>query len=138
MEQNLEIEYDLIIQSNRKLIKANDEHALDEEEIIIELNKKRVELWAEYDKIILSNRAMDIAAQLELVQKGSDEELKLLLKQNEIARQLALANNAKKSAAEQQNTADINKSFSKKATTITGNFELAGFQEAQKLAAETF
>lgn len=138
MEQNLEIEYDLIIQSNRKLIKANDEHARDEEEIIIELNKKRVELWAEYDKIILSNRARDIAAQLELVQKGSDEELKLLLKQNEIARQLALANNAKKSAAEQQNTADINKSFSKKATTITGNFELAGFQEAQKLAAETF
>ena len=109
-----------------------------EAEITAEFAKKRQQIIAEYDKIIYEMRQKDIQNQLELVKKGSQEELDLLLQQNEIARQLALSENRAKPAAQQQSELSINKSFDKKAQTITGSFTMTGFDEAQAEAQATF
>lgn len=109
-----------------------------EAEITAEFAKKRQQIIAEYDKIIYEMRQKDIQNQLELVKKGSQEELDLLLQQNEIARQLALSENRAKPAAQQQSESSINKSFDKKAQTITGSFTMTGFDEAQAQALATF
>lgn len=109
-----------------------------EAEITAEFAKKRQQIIAEYDKIIYEMRQKDIQNQLELVKKGSQEELGLLLQQNEIARQLALSENRAKPAAQQQSELSINKSFDKKAQTITGSFTMTGFDEAQAEAQATF
>lgn len=109
-----------------------------EAEITAEFAKKRQQIITEYDKIIYEMRQKDIQNQLELVKKGSQEELDLLLQQNEIARQLALSENRAKPASQQQSESSINKSFDKKAQTITGSFTMTGFDEAQAQALATF
>lgn len=138
MEENLNLEYQLTLESNRKLLEAGDEHARSEEEIIIEFNKKRLELWADYDKQILDIRQTNIDNQLEMVKKGSDQELQLLLRQNEIARQRAIAENAAKPAAQQQSTADINAVFGQRGQRIQGNFYTERFDQQQALDEAIF
>ena len=69
MRQNLEAEYKLVLDTNAKLLTAGDEHARSEEEILIELNRKKLDLYADYDKQILNARERDIENQLELVKK---------------------------------------------------------------------
>ena len=138
VEENLELEYALILETNEKLRNAGDEHARSEEEILIELNKKKLEIWAQYDQQILDIRKQNVEDQLALVKKGSDEELRLLLEQNEIARQAALAANVAKPAAEQVSTSTINAKFDKSATQIKGSFELTGFDEQQALDEAIF
>lgn len=138
MEENLDIEYALILDTNKKLLAAGDDQARSEEEILIELNKKKLELWSEYDQQILEARQTDIEAQLKLVQKGSEDELKLLLQQNEIARQLALAKNAAAPATQQQSTSVINAQFDKAGTQIQGQFEMTGFEQQQELDEAIF
>lgn len=138
MRQNLEVEYKLVLDTNAKLLAAGDEHARSEEEILIELNKKKLELYADYDKQILSARERDIENQLELVKKGTEEELQLLLQQNEVRRQLALAENAAKPAAEQVSSSVINAQFDKSAAQAKGSFEMTGFDEQQALDEAIF
>lgn len=138
MRQNLEAEYKLVLDTNAKLLAAGDEHARSEEEILIEFNKKKLELYANYDKQILSARERDIENQLELVKKGTEEELQLLLQQNEVRRQLALAENAAKPAAEQVSTSTINAKFDKSAAQTQGQFELTSFDEQQALDEAIF
>lgn len=138
MEDNLELEYTLILETNKKLIAAGDSQARSEEEIIIELNKKKLELFAKYDKLILDERASDIENQLELVKKGSQEELDLLLKQNEVRRQLALAENAAKPAEQQISTSVINAQFDKAKAQITGSFQMTSFEQQQALDEAIF
>lgn len=138
MEENLDLEYALILDTNKRLLEAGDDQARSEEEILIELNKKKLELWSEYDQKILDARERDIENQLELVKKGSEDELNLLLQQNEIARQAALAANVAKPAAEQVSTSTINAKFDKSATQIKGSFELTGFDEQQALDEAIF
>ena len=138
MRQNLEAEYKLVLDTNAKLLAAGDEHARSEEEILIELNKKKLELYADYDKQILSARERDIENQLELVKKGTEEELQLLLQQNEVRRQLALAENAAKPAAEQVSSSVINAQFDKSAAQTKGSFEMTGFDEQQALDEAVF
>lgn len=138
VQENLEIEYQLILDANRRLREAGDEHARSEEEILIELNKKKLEIWAKYDKMILDLQAQNIEDQLNLVQKGSEEELQLLLQQNEIRRQLALAENAAKPASEQVSTSTINAKFDKSATQIKGSFQMTRFDEQQALDKAIF
>ena len=138
MRQNLEAEYKLVLDTNAKLLAAGDEHARSEEEILIEFNKKKLELYADYDKQILSARERDIENQLELVKKGSEEELQLLLQQNEVRRQLALAENAAKPAAEQISSSVINAQFNKSAAQTKGSFEMTGFDEQQALDEAIF
>lgn len=138
VEENLELEYALVLETNEKLRNAGDKYARSEEEILIELNKKKLEIWAQYDQQILGIRKQNVEDQLALVKKGSDEELKLLLEQNEIARQAALAANVAKPAAEQVSTSTINAKFDKSATQIKGSFELTGFDEQQALDEAIF
>ena len=138
MEDNLYIEYQLVLESNRKLLKAGDEHARSEEEIIVEFNKRRLELWANYDQQILEIRQNDTDAQLELVKKGSEEELKLLLQQNEIARQQALAENAAKPASEQQSTNTINAVYRRRASLIKGDYYTEQLDQQQALDEAIF
>ena len=138
MRQNLEAEYKLILDTNAKLLAAGDEHARSEEEILIEFNKKKLELYADYDKQILGARERDIENQLELVKKGTEEELQLLLQQNEVRRQLALAENAAKPAAEQVSSSVINAKFDKSAAQTKGSFEMTGFEEQQALDEAIF
>ena len=138
MRQNLEAEYKLVLDTNAKLLAAGDEHARSEEEILIELNKKKLQLYADYDKQILSARERDIENQLELVKKGTEEELQLLLQQNEVRRQLALAENAAKPAAEQVSSSVINAQFDKSAAQTKGSFEMTGFDEQQALDEAIF
>ena len=138
VQENLEIEYQLILDANKRLRDAGDEHARSEEDILIELNNKKLEIWSKYDKMILDLRAQNIEDQLVLVQKGSDEELQLLLQQNEIRRQLALSENAAKPASEQVSTSTINAKFDKSATQIKGSFQMTGFDEQQALDEAIF
>ena len=138
MRQNLEAEYKLVLDTNAKLLAAGDEHARSEEEILIELNRKKLDLYADYDKQILDARERDIENQLELVRKGSEEELQLLLQQNEVRRQLALAENAAKPAAEQVSSSVINAQFDKSAAQTKGSFEMTGFDEQQALDEAIF
>ena len=138
MRQNLEAEYKLILDTNAKLLAAGDKHARSEEEILIELNKKKLELYAEYDKQILSARERDIENQLKLVKKGTDEELQLMLQQNEVRRQLELAENAAKPAAEQVSSSIINAKFDKSAAQTKGSFKMASFEEQQALDEAIF
>ena len=138
MRQNLEAEYKLVLDTNAKLLAAGDEHARSEEEILIEFNKKKLQLYADYDKQILSARERDIENQLELVKKGTEEELQLLLQQNEVRRQLALAENAAKPAAEQVSSSVINAKFDKSAAQTRGSFEMTGFEEQQALDEAIF
>lgn len=133
MAESLDLEYGLVLDTNRRLLEAGDEEARSEEEILTELNKKKMDLFAEYDKQILEARQADIESQLELVRKGSGEELELLLKRNETARQLALANNARLPASGQQDTSVINARYDKEAGSIQGSFLYGNLQEQQKL-----
>lgn len=138
MRQNLEAEYKLVLDTNAKLLAAGDEYARSEEEVLIEFNKKKLELYANYDKQILSARERDIENQLELVKKGTEEELQLLLQQNEIRRQLALAENAAKPAAEQVSSSVINAKFDKSAAQTRGSFQMTSFEEQQALDEAIF
>lgn len=138
MEENLDLEYALILDTNKRLLEAGDDQARSEEEILIELNKKKLELWSEYDQKILDARERDIENQLELVKKGSEDELNLLLQQNEIRRQLALAENTSKPAAQQVSSSVINAQFDKSAAQIQGSFEMTGFDEQQALDKAVF
>ena len=133
MEENLDLEYALILDTNKRLLEAGDDQARSEEEILIELNKKKLELWSEYDQKILDARERDIENQLELVKKGSEDELNLLLQQNEVRRQLALAQNAAKPAEQQVSTSVINAQFDKSAAQTKGSFQMTSFDEQQAL-----
>lgn len=138
MEENLDLEYALILDTNKRLLEVGDDQARSEEEILIELNKKKLELWSEYDQKILDARERDIENQLELVKKGSEDELNLLLKQNEIRRQLALAQNAAKPAEQQVSTSVINAQFDKSAAQTKGSFQMTSFDEQQALDEAVF
>lgn len=138
MAENLDLEYAMVLAENKKLLEAGDEHARSEEEITAELEKKKLALYAQYDQQILEARERDIEAQLAVVKKGSDDELKLLLQQNEIRRQLALAGNAAKPVAEQVDTSSINAQYDKSAKSIEGNFTYGSLEEQQKLDALIF
>lgn len=132
--QQLKDEENLVKQTNATLTEGGRSQL----EITNEYAKKRMQLIAEYDRKILSLREADVAAQLELVKKGSEQELDLLLRQNELAMQIALAENRMKPAAEQQSEEQIRRRFAKKATTITGSFRVTGFEEAQAVAQAQF
>lgn len=138
MEENLDLEYALILDTNKRLLEAGDNQARSEEEILIELNKKKLELWSEYDQKILDAREHDIENQLELVKKGSEDELNLLLQQNEVRRQLALAQNAAKPAEQQVSTSVINAQFDKSAAQTKGSFQMTSFDEQQALDEAVF
>lgn len=107
-------------------------------EQIAEFQRKREQIIAEYDSIIYNMKAKSIEAQVELVKKGSEEELALLIHQNEIARQLALAQNKLKPAEERQSESEINAQFNKRGAQIKGQTQMTNFDEAQAAAEAEF
>ena len=107
-------------------------------EQIAEFQRKREQIIAEYDSIIYNMKAKSIEAQVELVKKGSEEELALLIHQNEIARQLALAQNKLKPAEERQSESEINTQFNKRGAQIKGQTQMTNFDEAQAAAEAEF
>lgn len=138
-EQTIKLEQ---LKQEEELVKKTNatvtEGGRSETEITAEFAKKRQQIIAEYDKIIYEMRQKDIDDQLKLVKKGSQEELDLLLQQNENARQLALAENAAKPAAEQVSSSVINAKFDKSAALTRGSFEMTAFDEAQAEAEAIF
>lgn len=100
-------------------------------EEIAKFQRERERIIAEYDSIIYNMKAKSIEAQVELVKKGSEEELALLIRQNEIARQLALAENKLKPAEERQSEDQINALFDKRGANIKGSNVMTNFDEAQ-------
>lgn len=132
--EQLQDEENLVKEQNR--IAENGSRS--EAEITAEYAKKRLKIIADYDNQILALKKADIDAQLEVVKKGSKEELALLLKQNEIERQIALSTNKAKPAAQQQSETQINQSFAKKATIIKSNFQMTGFDQQQAVEAAKF
>lgn len=138
MTQYADIEYQMIKNTNAKLLEEGDEYARSDEEIEAEHQQKILAIWAEYDKKILDIRKQNVDDQLELVKKGSKDELELLLQQVEINRQLALAENASKPAEQQVNTSTINAKFDKSAAQVKGSFEMTGFEEQQALDEAIF
>jgi hypothetical protein len=107
-------------------------------EEIAKFQRERERIIAEYDNIIYNMKAKSIEAQLELVKKGSDEELAILLNQNEVARQLALAQNRLKPAEERQSESEINAQFNKRGKQIKGQTQMSNFDQAQKAAEAEF
>ena len=107
-------------------------------EEIAAFQRKRQQIIAEYDTIIYNMKAKSIEAQLELVKKGSEEELALLIQQNEIARQLALAQNKLKPAEERQSEAEINAQFNKTGALIKGQTQMSNYDQMQKAADAEF
>ena len=107
-------------------------------EEIAEFQRKRQRIIAEYDSIILNMKAKSIDAQLELVKKGSEEELALLKQQNEIARQLAIAQNRLAPAEERQSESEINAQFNKRGTLSVGQAKMTNFDEGQSAAEAEF
>ena len=107
-------------------------------EQIAKFQRERERIIAEYDSIIYNMKAKSIEAQVELVKKGSEEELALLIHQNEIARQLALAQNKLKPAEERQSESEINAQFNKRGAQIKGQTQMTNFDEAQAAAEAEF
>lgn len=132
--KQLDDEENLILEQNR----LSKDGARDEAEIVAEYAKKRLKIIAYYDNQILALKKADIEAQLDVVKKGSTDELNLLLKRNAVERQLALSANRAKPAAEQQSESQINKSFDKKAFNISGQFIMTGFDEQQAVEEARF
>lgn len=107
-------------------------------EEIAKFQRERERIIAEYDSIIYNMKAKSIEAQVELVKKGSEEELALLIHQNEIARQLALAQNKLKPAEERQSESEINAQFNKRGAQIKGQTKMTNFDQAQAAAEAEF
>ena len=107
-------------------------------EEIAKFQRERERIIAEYDSIIYNMKAKSIEAQVELVKKGSEEELALLIHQNEVARQLALAQNRLKPAEERQSESEINAQFNKRGAQIKSQTQMTNFDEAQAAAEAEF
>ena len=107
-------------------------------EEIAAFQRKREQIIAEYDLIIYNMKAKSIEAQLELVKKGSEEELAILMNQNEVARQIALAQNRLKPAEERQSESEINAQFNKRGALVKGQTQITNFDQAQAAAEAEF
>lgn len=108
------------------------------DEELARLRKKRLELEAEYDTKIYSLKASNVDAQLELVKKGSQEEIELLKQRNEIAMQLALAENILKPVEQQLDPEIIKQLFDKRDRLSVGQKTFANFTQEQQAAEARF
>lgn len=57
MEENLDLEYALILDTNKRLLEAGDDQARSEEEILIELNKKNLSCGVSMTRNLRCKRA---------------------------------------------------------------------------------
>ena len=112
--------------------------ARSEEEITAEYTKKRIKLISEFDIIIYNLKKKNIENQLELVKKGSREELNLTLQKLKMERALTIAANNAKPADKQQSTAQINATFDNKENLAKGSFQLSSTKGAISISEAEF
>lgn len=104
-------------------------------DITNEFEKKRLALIAQYDQLVYGMRKADIAAQLELVEKGGQEELTLLLKQLENERQIALSKNRVAPTGQRQSEDQLNAVFNRRADLLLGKQITAELDQQRALEA---
>lgn len=103
-----------------------------------EFENERMQVIATYDKLIYELKLKDINAQLELVKKGSEQELELLMQRNEIAKQLALTNNALQPIEKRKDPDQISKGQDKKGNLEIGRVKMRNFDQQQALDKAAF
>ena len=136
--RNLAAKYDLLLKEAEKQKELGIETGLSELDIMTEFYQKQLEIISKYDTQIFNLRKTDIDNQLKLVEKGSAEELRLLLKQNENARNIAIAKNLGLPADKQVSTETINAEYNKKARLLAGQSSQTAFEQQQELEAAQF
>lgn len=136
--RNLAAKYDLLLKEAEKQKELGIETGLSELDIMTEFYQKQLEIISKYDTQIFNLRKTDIDNQLKLVEKGSAEELRLLLKQNENARNIAIAKNLGLPADQQVSTDTINAEYNKKARLLAGQSSQTAFEQQQELESAQF
>ena len=136
--RNLAAKYDLLLKEAEKQKELGIETGLSELDIMTEFYQKQLEIISKYDTQIFNLRKTDIDNQLKLVEKGSAEELRLLLKQNENARNIAIAKNLGLPADKQVSTDTINAEYNKKARLLAGQSSQTAFEQQQELESAQF
>ncbi|MGN0558046.1 MAG: hypothetical protein ACI4IS_01180 [Acutalibacteraceae bacterium] len=136
--RNLAAKYDLLLKEAEKQKELGIETGLSELDIMTEFYQKQLEIISKYDTQIFNLRKTDIENQLKLVEKSSAEELRLLLKQNENARNIAIAKNLGLPADKQVSTDTINAEYNKKARLLAGQSSQTAFEQQQELESAQF
>lgn len=112
--------------------------ARSEDEITAFYAKERVKIISEFDTIIYKLKKKNIENQLELVRRGSREELMLELEKLKMERSLAIASNRAKPASQQQSEAQINATFDNKEALKKGAFELSSTKSSIEISEAEF
>lgn len=125
-------EYEAKRAANKQLQEAGKDYQT-EEELLIQFQQKRKEIWAKYDLEILEMRKQDIEDQLAVVEKNSEFELTLIRLRQEAERKILQTKNAAAPAAKQVSSASINEKQDKKDKLEFGARELRIFEETQAM-----
>lgn len=135
---NVELEYQLRINTLQALSEEEKKYARSEEELIAEKNNIILGIEAEYDAKIYSARVDALNLRLAAVRENSKEELDLMVKRLEAQRDLELAENLKKPVEEQQNSVDITKKYEKQIADVKYKYAEKVFLLNQELAESNF
>lgn len=100
--------------------------------------REREIIIAQYNSVIYKLKEQSINSQLELVKRGSDEELALLKKRYNNELKLALAANMLKPIEERQDPEDIKALTKKRSRLKIGSVQMRNFDEAQAQAEAEF
>lgn len=100
--------------------------------------REREVITAEYDKKILDIRKRGIDAEIELVEKGTEEELLLMMRKYETELQIALLENRLKKAEDREDEEYIKKLFERRKRLALGQTLLNNFDQAQAQAEAEF
>lgn len=135
---NVELEYQLRINTLQALSEEEKKYARSEEELIAEKNNIILGIEAEYDAKIYSARVDALNLRLAAVRENSKEELDLMVKRLEAQKDLELAENLKKPVEEQQNSVDITKKYEKQIADVKYKYAEKVFLLNQELAESNF
>ena len=135
---NVELEYQLRINTLRALSEEEKKYARSEEELIAEKNNIILGIEAEYDAKIYSARVDALNLRLAAVRENSKEELDLMVKRLEAQRDLELAENLKKPVEEQQNSVNITKKYEKQIADVKYKYAEKVFLRNQELTESEF
>lgn len=135
---NVELEYQLRINTLQALSEEEKKYARSEEELIAEKNNIILGIEAEYDAKIYSARVDALNLRLAAVRENSKEELDLTVKRLEAQRDLELAENLKKPVEEQQNSVDITKKYEKQIADVKYKYAEKVFLRNQELTESSF
>lgn len=137
-QKHLDDQYAIVRYNNEKLKLENSEFARSDEDITIEHNKKKLELQIEYDLKMQKLQERNVEDSLQLVRKGTSQELALIIQKNEIARKIALSQNLIAPATEQVSSSTINQQFDQYRSLAIGSFTLNQFEALQAAAEANF